>query len=144
MKRIAKIAIITGVVVGGLIVYGFASSYIANYNYETSREAYIAKQSTINVTGIIQHWKPIDGPSYSVIPEENIDFEIDEHQGIFLYGYEKLNPSLKDKRVIVSGKLIESYVDFQLETLGGAFGGDPSTAVILVNEIIILNETGLE
>ena len=144
MRRISKITIIIGVIIGGLIVYGFVSSYISSYNYETRKQEYIAKQPTIIVTGIVQHWEPIDGPSYSMIPEEDIDFEINERRGIYLYGYDKLKPSLEGKRVMVSGKLIESYFDFQLETLGTAFGGDPSTAVILVSEIKILNKTGLE
>ncbi len=134
MKKRYKIPIIIAIIIGGLIVYEFVSSYIENYNYITSREEYLAKQPTINVTGIIQHWQPIDGPAYSIIPEEDTDFEINEYRGIFLYG--QLNPSLEGKRVTVSGTLIESYVDFQLKTLGGAFGGDPDTALILVEDVI--------
>jgi len=139
MKKRYKIPIIIAIVIGGLIVYGFVSSYISNYNYITSREEYIANQPTISVNGIIQYWQPIDGPSYSIIPEEDIDFEINERRGIFLYGYGILSPSLEGKRVTVIGTLIESYVDFQLETLGTAFGGDPETATILVDKVEILN-----
>ncbi len=134
MKTKLVALIIIGVVIGGLILYGALSNYIQNYNYEINKTEYLANQPTISVTGIIQYWQPIDGPSYSIIPEEDIDFEINEHRGIFLYG--QLSPSLEGKRVTVSGILIENYVDFQLKTLGGAFGGDPNTAVILVDKVL--------
>jgi hypothetical protein len=121
------------VVIGGVISYGYFSNYIQNYNSEINKTKYLASQPTINVTGIIQHWEPIDGPSYSIIPEEDIDVEMNEYRGIFLYG--KLNPSLEGKRVTISGILIENYADFHSKTLGGAFGGDPHTATILVENV---------
>lgn len=133
MKTRFVVLIIIGVVIGGLILYGPLSNYIQNYNYKINKTEYLANQPTINVTGIIQYWQPIDGPSYSIIPEEDIDVDMDEYRGIFLYG--KLSPSLEGKRVTVSGILIENYGDFQLKTLGGAFGGDPNTAVILVEQV---------
>ncbi|QLH05195.1 hypothetical protein C5F49_07565 [Nitrosopumilus oxyclinae] len=138
MKK-SSIAIIISITVMVIFVISQTNNYSENAEYKSKRTEYIENASTVTVTGILQHWKPIDGPSYAVIPEEEMNVNMNNGR-IFLYG-EKLSPSLHDKKVTVTGKLIESYVDFQLETLGMAFGGDPDSAAIFVSGIeIIENE----
>ncbi len=57
---------------------------------------------------------------------------------IFLYG--NLNSNLDGKRVIVTGKLIENYAEYQMSKHGVAIGGDPSTSVIFVTDIEFTGE----
>jgi len=141
VKRASKIFLVIGIIIGGLIVNVFASDYIRNYDEQIRTEEYLSKQSTISVTGIIQY-KQTDGWSfYSIMPEENVDFEINEFDGIYLSGFVKIEASPKDERVVVTGKLIENYEDFHKETLGRSFMGDPLTATILVDQIKTLDNT---
>lgn len=106
--------------------------------FESKNKAYMENAPSITITGVIQHWKPIDGPSYSIFPEEQIDVNM-TYNGIYLYG-EKLNSSLNSQKVKVSGKLIENYTAYKSETMGFYFGGDPNTAAIFVSDIEIIDE----
>lgn len=144
MKKRNKIILI---IIAGVIAYLFIepqiSGQIWRMEFESKNKAYMENAPSINITGVIQHWKPIDGPSYSIFPEKQIDVNM-TYNGIYLYG-DKLNSSLNSKKVKVSGKLIENYVVYSLETKGFYFGGDPNTASIFVSDIEIIDkEPGLQ
>ena len=89
---------------------------------------------TIIVTGIISHWQPIDGPSYAIIPNENLDVPTDDGK-IYLYGNDILHPNLDGKEVTITGQIVENYAEFQASKHGAYLGGDPSTSAIFVTEI---------
>lgn len=114
------------------------SGQIWKMYYDDRREAYLENTPSITITGVIQHWNPIDGPSFSIIPEEQINVNM-TYNGIYLYG-EKLSSSLNSTKVKVSGKLIENYAAYGLETRGFVFAGDPAAAAILVDDVKIIDE----
>ena len=98
----------------------------------------VEELSDITVTGVISHWQPIDGPAFAITPENNLTIPMDNGR-IYLYG--NLNSNLDGKKVIVTGKIIENYAEYQTSKHGGAFGGDSSTSVIFVTEIGFVDES---
>jgi hypothetical protein len=95
----------------------------------------------IEITGVINHWQPIDGPAYSLIIDEPINAQVSD-MGIFLYG-DMLRPYMKDQTVTIKGMLIPNYVEYQRSLGFSIMSGDPSTATILVDEIQIQQESKL-
>ncbi len=93
----------------------------------------------IEITGVINHWEPIDGPAYALISEEPVNAQV-SNPGIFLYG-DMLRPHMKDKTVTVKGTFIPNYVEYKASLGLRLFGGDPRTATILVDEIQINSES---
>lgn len=123
-------------IVGSLFIASQTSQFQRD-EIEDKNKTILETMPSITITGIIQHWQPIDGPSYSIIPEEKINVNMADNQ-IFLYG-EKLNSSLHDKKVKVTGKLIENYVEHSIAIGMPIFGGDPNTAVMFVSDIEIID-----
>lgn len=89
----------------------------------------------VELSGIIHHWQPEDGPAYSLITSEPINAQVND-VGIFLYG-DVLRPHMKNEFAIVKGLLISNYVEYKRSLGLKIFGGDPYTATILVDEIQI-------
>lgn len=126
------------VVISYLFIEPQISGHFSRMEFESKNNDYMENIPFITMVGVVQHWKPIDGPSYSIFPEEQIDVDM-SYSGIYLFG-EKLSSSLNSQKVKVSGKLIENYTAYRLETSGFIFGGDPNTAVIFVSDIEIIDE----
>lgn len=137
-KRTKIILIIIAVVIAYLFIEPQISGYIWRMDFESKNKDYMENAPSITMIGVIRSWTPIDGPSFSIFPEEQIDVDM-TYDGIYLYG-EKLSSSLNSQKVKVSGKLIENYTAYRLETSGFIFGGDPNTAVIFVSDIEIIDE----
>jgi hypothetical protein len=138
VKRIVKVTIVVGIVIGILLAYPIWVMSVGPSVSKNLVSEYLAKQPIVNVTGTIDHWQPIDGPSYALIPEEELHLQLDNGR-LYLYG-DVLTDSLDEKRVTIIGTLIENFRDYKSATLKPIFGGDPNSAVIFVNDVKILQE----
>lgn len=122
-------------------------NYIPEYNGSLGGEIpsddseSLIESRHIEITGVINHWQPIDGPAYSLITDKPINAQVGD-VGIFLYG-DMLRPYMKDQTVTIKGTLIPNYVEYQRSLGFSMMSGDPSTATILVDEIQIQQESKL-
>ena len=133
-----KIVIIGIAVAIGLMFLISQISAEINRNETKARiSAYLEQQPTITITGVIDHWNPIDGPSFALVTDEKVDAEVG-YRGIYLYGKE-LDEHLEGKHVRIQGKLLKSYVEYAENTGIMYSGGSPTTATIIIEDIQILN-----
>jgi len=127
------------VIITSMFIVSGLSKDIERNERNARVSAYLEQVPTINITGVIDRWKPIDGPSHALVPDEEIDFEMG-YRGIYLHGFNlSEDEDLDGKHVRIQGKLLENFVEYAKAVEIPYYGGSPTTATIIVEEIQILN-----
>lgn len=136
MRKIIKIAII-GIILALTFPFWGGDIYYAIGEYRAT--LYLENVPVVDVTGTLYNWQPIDGPSYAIIIDHEVE-GLEAGTRIFLRGSE-IHSHVGGEIIQVQGKFIEDYVQYKKSVGLPIFSGWGGT-VILVGDIKVIKSPG--
>jgi len=101
---------------------------------------YLENVPTVVVTGTLYNWQPVDGPSYAILIDQEVE-GVDAGSRIYLRGSE-IYGHIGGEIVQVKGKFIDDYIEYLSSAGMGILGGDEDSPVILVDDVTIIKSPG--